>query len=329
MKTRIKTYVVTGILLAFSFYLLPVNADDLFTADTTPRLYFDDTDEAGGNEWSVSGDENRFLLYNYDTGKNLIHFDDAADMQLIMINSLFGVGDSLGNPIVSVHSDAPWSLDIQSDGDVSLARDDVFIDASSNRLGIGTTIPANDLHIATSSPTIRLDDVEGRVWEINSSDLSYVFDFKDVTSGISPLTLIGGTGEVVLTGPFSVGSSREIKHGFATVEPREVLERLLKLEVSQWSYNSEDAAVRHMGPVAEDFGAIFALGTDDKHVSPADMSGVAFAAIQGLHQIVRERDAEISELRQSRDDFAARIETLEKLVSMQIKARTLPLTQTQ
>ena len=133
-------------------------------------------------------------------------------------------------------------------------------------MGIGTTIRAKDLHVAGSIPTIRLEDVGNRVWEINSNELSTIFDIRDVTSGISPLELKGGTGEVIFTGPFSTGSSRDIKHAFATVEPREVLDRLLKLEVSQWSFRSEDASVRHMGPVAEDFGALFALGPDNKHV---------------------------------------------------------------
>lgn len=92
------------------------------------------------------------------------------------------------------------------------------------------------------------------------------------------------------------------------MEPREVLERLLELEVSQWSFRSEDASVRHMGPVAEDFGALFELDPDNKHVSPTDISGVAFAAIQGLHQIVRERDAGIATLRQSQGKLKEQVE---------------------
>jgi hypothetical protein len=45
-----------------------------------------------------------------------------------------------------------------------------------------------------------------------------------------------------------------------------------------------------------------------------DLSGVAFAAIQGLHLIVRQRQAEIAELRASRDELAARLAILERLV---------------
>lgn len=83
-------------------------------------------------------------------------------------------------------------------------------------------------------------------------------------------------------------------------------------------FRSEDASALHMGPVAEDFGTLFSLGPDNKHVPPTDMSGVAFAVIQELCQIIRERGTEISELRQSHDDFTAGIETLEKLVSVQM-----------
>ena len=237
------------------------------------------------------------------------------------------------------------SIVIDGNGDIQFTDDvDMFIDDSSGNVGIGTVVPQEELHITSGDPTIRLDDVHGGIWEINSNGHSRTFDIRDITGGISPLTLMGDTGQVIFTGPFAVGSSRTIKHAFATVKPRDVLEDLLKLEVSEWSYNSEDASVRHMGPFAEDFGALFELGTDDKHVSPADMSGVAFAAIQGLHQIVQERDSQIEEmnrshskaiqsqstlieeltqsrdiqietLTQSRDEMATRLEALEKLVS--------------
>lgn len=101
------------------------------------------------------------------------------------------------------------------------------------------------------------------------------------------------------------------KHAFEPVEPRAILERLVELPIAEWSYRTGDATARHMGPVSEDFSAAFGLGRDDRHVSPVDLSGVAFAAIQGLHVLVRERDAEIEELKRSRDALEARLEALE------------------
>lgn len=121
-------------------------------------------------------------------------------------------------------------------------------------------------------------------------------------------------GDAIVEGDFTAGSSRDIKHAFEPVEPKQVLGRLLELPITEWSYRSGQPGIRHMGPVAEDFSAAFALGRDDRHVSPVDLSGVAFAAIQGLHEVVRERDAEIEGLHKSRDELAARLEALENLV---------------
>ena len=52
-----------------------------------------------------------------------------------------------------------------------------------------------------------------------------------------------------------------------------------------------------MGPVAQDFHAAFGLGDSERTISSVDVDGVAMAAIQGLYQVVREREAEIAQLR--------------------------------
>jgi len=61
-----------------------------------------------------------------------------------------------------------------------------------------------------------------------------------------------------------------------------VLARLMRVPVSTWSYTGQDASIRHMGPMAQDFYAAFGLGEDNKHISTVDADGVALAAIQGL-----------------------------------------------
>ena len=43
-----------------------------------------------------------------------------------------------------------------------------------------------------------------------------------------------------------------------------------------------------MGPMAQDLYAAFKLGCSDKSIATIDADGIALAAIQGLHQIVKE-----------------------------------------
>ena len=66
--------------------------------------------------------------------------------------------------------------------------------------------------------------------------------------------------------------------------------------ISRWNFKG-DAATPHVGPMAQDFHAAFALGTDDKHIATVDADGMALAAIQGLNEVVKEKDAEIQTLK--------------------------------
>ncbi len=159
MKTgnNMKTYVLTGILLTFSFYLLPVKAANLAARSTQPLISFDDTDVTG-TEWTLTGDQGAFYLFNQETFKNLLVFYPLATMLLEMQATTFQIKDNLGNTIVNVHRDAPLSLEIQANGDVSLAGGDVFIDTATNRLGIGTTAPGAAIHLSAATPQILFDD---------------------------------------------------------------------------------------------------------------------------------------------------------------------------
>jgi len=94
-------------------------------------------------------------------------------------------------------------------------------------------------------------------------------------------------------GAWTNGSDRETKSNFAAVDSRQVLERVAAMPIQTWNYRSEPETSRHMGPTAQDFYAAFSLGDSDKCISTVDADGVALAAIQGLSQIVREKDAEI------------------------------------
>ncbi|PYI88176.1 MAG: hypothetical protein DME26_04010 [Verrucomicrobia bacterium] len=95
-------------------------------------------------------------------------------------------------------------------------------------------------------------------------------------------------------GSWSNASDRNAKENFARVEGREVLERLAKVPIQTWNYKSQESSIRHIGPMAQDFRAAFKVGEDEKHISTVDADGVALAAIQGLHQVVKEKESKIA-----------------------------------
>jgi hypothetical protein len=105
-------------------------------------------------------------------------------------------------------------------------------------------------------------------------------------------------------GAWASASDRARKENFATVDARSVLEKVASLPIQIWNYTNEPSAMRHLGPMSQDFHAAFGLnGEDDKHIADVDEGGVALAAIQGLNQKL---EAENAQLKQ-------RLDALEKM----------------
>jgi hypothetical protein len=122
------------------------------------------------------------------------------------------------------------------------------------------------------------------------------------------LTLMSlSTGGLTVNGTFVSSSDRNVKENFKDISAAQILAKVAALPISQWNYK-QDKATPHIGPMAQDFYAAFAVGPDDKHIAVVDESGVALAAIQGLNQKLEEQQAENAELK-------ARLEKLEQLMT--------------
>lgn len=147
------------------------------------------------------------------------------------------------------------------------------------------------------------------------------------TGGVRFVTSAAGGGATLSPGGGSWAnlSDRNAKANFAEVNGREVLDRVAALPIQTWNYKAQDAAIRHLGPTAQDFSAAFRVGEDDRHIDTADADGVALAAIQGLYQVVREKEAELQqkEARISAHEkqiaqLQARLAALEKLIGSRL-----------
>ena len=116
------------------------------------------------------------------------------------------------------------------------------------------------------------------------------------------------SGSVISKGVTLV-SDRNAKTNFSSVNGRTVLEKLSRLPISRWNYKTDATALKHIGPMAQDFHAAFGLnGSDDKHISVVDAQGVALAAIQGLNEKL---ETENRALRASLSALEARLAKLE------------------
>jgi hypothetical protein len=140
----------------------------------------------------------------------------------------------------------------------------------------------------------------------------------------TPATISTWTGAYLSDGgSWTSASDRTKKGNFIDVDSLSVLGKVLALPIQTWNYTNEPAAIRHLGPMAQDFHAAFGLnGQDDKHIADVDEAGVALAAIQGLNQkeeedrtFLKAKDTEIEELKAQNRDLSRRLSQLETLVS--------------
>ena len=79
-----------------------------------------------------------------------------------------------------------------------------------------------------------------------------------------------------------VVSDRNLKSDFRDLPGDDVLDKLARMPIQEWSYTAQDAAIRHVGPTAQDFHAAFGLGEDPLRINTIDADGVALRAVQAL-----------------------------------------------
>jgi hypothetical protein len=94
-------------------------------------------------------------------------------------------------------------------------------------------------------------------------------------------------------------SDRALKADVIPADGQAVLAKLAALPIATWRYRSDDPAVRHIGPMAQDFATAFGVGDTDRAIHVVDGQGVALAAIQALHLEVAELRSELAALRET------------------------------
>jgi trimeric autotransporter adhesin len=142
----------------------------------------------------------------------------------------------------------------------------------------------------STTDTVRASTINQATWRTTGG--FRVFTNTGLTTGCS----IAAAGTA-----WSCTSSRLEKENFAEVDGEEVLRRLRAVPVTSWNGIAEGPEVRHIGPMAQDWHAAFALNDDPLTLHQGDMAGVSLAAVQALDGRTRnmpEMELELARLRE-------------------------------
>lgn len=80
------------------------------------------------------------------------------------------------------------------------------------------------------------------------------------------------------------------------------------MPVREWSYKAQDAAIRHIGPTAQDFHAAFGLGEEPLRIGTLDADGVALAGVKAV-------EARTRALRDEHEALRLRVAALEQALA--------------
>jgi hypothetical protein len=192
---------------------------------------------------------------------------------------------------------------------------------TNGKVGIGTANPTGAmLHVISSGTNAvygegAVDGVQG--FSTSSTNGAGIFG-SNTAGGYAGYF----NGRVKVDGALTVSSctgctmqsDQHLKTNFSAINPRLVLDRLSAIPIRAWNYKSDEPTVRHLGPMAQDFRTAFNLGVDDKHIDMIDANGVTMAAIQGLYQMMQEKDRQIAQLQ-------SQVVQLQRTAKQQRKAR--------
>ena len=101
---------------------------------------------------------------------------------------------------------------------------------------------------------------------------------------------IGGAELPASSTAWSALSDSTMKRNIRLVDTREMLDKVNRLPIKRWSLKTQDPSIEHIGPMAQDFWALFHVGENELRISTIDPPAIALAAIQGLHEIVKENE---------------------------------------
>jgi trimeric autotransporter adhesin len=233
-------------------------------------------------------------------------------------NGAFGytsaVGGGFDNHASGAYAVVPGGFRNLADGDSSFAAGQ-YATAGARSFVWNSYGDANNLPTRTDS---------FRVQAANGFDVAfgparqYFVAMNADTAGFIITTSTGA--KLSAGGVWTNSSDRAKKRHFSPINAQnaqDILRKVVALPLSTWSYFAEDAKIRHIGPMAQDFWKAFGLGYDDKTMTDIDARGVTLAAIQGLNLSLTNVNRRLSSELKAKDALIQRLES--RLTALEVR----------
>ena len=284
----------------------PVVEMHVVNGDTpTLRLEQDGSSGFTAQTWDLASNETNFFIRDASNGSRLpFRIQPSAPSNSLYIASDGDIGFGDASPDADLDLENGWMLI----NDTTLRTAGIGLtEATLKATYTGT---ASDSHIVFRTEAngqvnwLMEDTADGTIWKMIMNGGGGVQ--ANTTLAISldgsggNEFIIEGDGDTVTRGDaravsFIPTSDRNMKENFGTVDPTEVLSKVLSMPITSWNYKTDKNQLLHIGPMAQDFHAAFGTG-DDTGINVVDSAGVAFGAIQGLHKQLEAKDAKIDDL---------------------------------
>jgi len=280
-------------------------SDTLRFKENNLRIHFDDTSNSSsfpGGDWRVAinstanGGADYFAVEWATGGTTPFRVEGGAPNNALWVNSIGDVGVGTPTPAVELHVRDGDSPALRLEQDNSAGFNPQIWDLAGNETNFFLR------NVSNSS------DLPFRVFPDAGDDLLVMRNGRvgiNTDNPAASLHIAGG--DLRVDGTVYQLSSRAAKTDLTAMDAGRLLELLSSLDLFNWRYQSASSQGLHFGPTAEDFYALFGLGESDRHISVADMAGVALGAAQALQQELVAKDQELEQMN-------ARLERLERML---------------
>ena len=273
----------------------------------TPTLRLEQNGSSGfaPQTWDVAGNETSFFIRDASNGSTLpLRIRPGAPSQSLVVDTEGDVGVGVLSTD-DVFDGRDSSLHIRrTDGDASLLVEEAS----------GTDTPRVLMELKNNgSVRMNLTDTStGTSWRHTVNNAG---QFGIIIEGAGDGMVLDTDGSATFDGDVTANgvlltSDRNRKTDIVPVDAESILGRIGELPIAQWSWKGDDTAVRHLGPMAQDFAAAFGLGDSNTTINVLDAAGVSLAAVQALHHRAETKEAELDELRVQYGELAARYDEL-------------------